>query len=182
MSCLSSSYILDITSVSGMWFANNYLLFHRILFHFVDAFLHSARDFSSEVVLLIYFFAFVGFVFGIKPKISLLLFSHSVASSSLRPCRMQHTRLPCPSLSPRVWSNSCPLSQWCHPTISSSVAPFSSCSQSFPASGSFQMSWIFTPGGHSIGVSASASVLTMNIQDWFHLELTSLNSLGSKGY
>ena len=89
-------------------------------------------------------------------------------------------RLPCPSLSPRACSNSCPLSRWCHPTISSSVVPFSSCLQSFPASGSFQMSQ-FTSGGQSIGASSSASVLPMNIQDWFPLGLTGLISLQSKG-
>ena len=84
------------------------------------------------------------------------------------------------SLSPRVGSNSCPSSQWCHPTISSSIVPFSSCLQSFPASGSFLMSWLFTSGGQSIGTSAS--VLPMNIQDWFLLGLTSLISLKSKGF
>ena len=90
-------------------------------------------------------------------------------------------RLPCPSLSLGVCSNSCPLSQWCHPNISCSDAFFSSCPQSFPASGSFLMSKLFTSGGQSIGVSASASVLPINIQDWFLLGLTSLISLLSKG-
>ena len=111
----------------------------------------------------------------------LLLFSLQVLSDSLRPHGLQHIRLPCPSLSPGVCSNSCPLSQWCHPTISSSVACFSSCLQSFPASGSFPMSQLFTSGGQSIGVSASASVLPMNIQGWFPIELTGLISLQSKG-
>ena len=90
-------------------------------------------------------------------------------SDSLRPHGLQHTRLPCPSPTPAAYSNSCPLSQWCHPTISSSVVPFSTCLQSFPASGSFPMSQFFTSGGQSIGVSALASVLPMNIQDWFPL-------------
>ena len=90
-------------------------------------------------------------------------------------------RLPCPSSSPRPCSNSCPLSQWCHPTISFSVIPFSSCLQSFPESGSFPMSQFFASGGQSIGVSASASVLPMNIQDWFPLGLTGMISLQSKG-
>ena len=94
---------------------------------------------------------------------------------------LQHARFPCPSLSPRVYSNSCPLSWWCHPTISSSFTPFSSCLQSFQASGSFPMSWLFTLGGQSIGTSASASVLPMNIQDWFPLGLTGWISLQSKG-
>ena len=90
-------------------------------------------------------------------------------SNSLRPHGLQHARPPCPSPTPRVYSNSRPLSQWCHPTISSSVIPFYSCLQSFPASGSFQMSQFFASGGQSIGASASASVLPMNIQDWFPL-------------
>ena len=95
----------------------------------------------------------------------------SVAQScpTLRPSGLQHARPPCPSSTPRVYSNSCPLSQWCEPTISSSVIPFSSRLQSFPASGSFQMSQFFASGGQSIGVSASAPVLPMNIQDWFPL-------------
>ena len=92
-----------------------------------------------------------------------------------------HTRLPCPSLSPGVCSNSCPLSQWCQPTVSSSVTLFSSCPQSFPSSGSFPMSWFFASGGQSIGALASASVLPMNIQGWFPLGLTDLISLLSKG-
>ena len=111
----------------------------------------------------------------------LLLFSCSVVSNSMRPQGLQHTRLPCPSLSPRICSNSCPLSQWCHPTISSSVASFSFCLQSFPASGSFQMSQFFASGGQMIGASALASVLLKNIQDWFPLGLTGFISLLSKG-
>ena len=106
-------------------------------------------------------------------------FSRSVVSASLWPHGLQHTRPPCLSPIPRVYSNSCPLSQWCHPTISSSVVPFSSCIQSFLASESFLMSQFFAPGGQSIG--ASASVLPMNIQDWFPLGLTGLVSLQSKG-
>ena len=92
--------------------------------------------------------------------------SHSVVSDSLRSHETQQARPPCPSLTPRVYPNSCPLSQWCHPTISSSVVPFSSCPQSFSASKSFQMSQFFTSGGQSSGVSASTSVLPMNTQDW----------------
>ena len=98
-----------------------------------------------------------------------------------QPHGLQHTRPPCASSTPGAYSNSCPLSQWCHPTISSTVIPFSSCLQSFPASGSFPVSQFFTSGGQSIGVSGSASVLPMNIQDWFHLGLTDLISLLSKG-
>ena len=94
---------------------------------------------------------------------------------------LQHARPPCPSPTPRAYSNSCPLNPWCHPTISSSVVPFFSCSQSFPASGSFQMSQFFTSGGQSVGVSTSASVLPMNIQDWFPLGWTGWISLLSIG-
>ena len=96
-------------------------------------------------------------------------FSHSVVSNSLWPHGLQHTRPLCPTPTPGAYSNSCPSSRWCHPTISSSVIPFSSHLQSFPASGSFQLSQLFTSGGQSIRVSALASVLPMNIQDWFPL-------------
>ena len=108
-------------------------------------------------------------------------FSHSVLSNSLWPHELQHARPPRPSPTPRAYPYSYPLSQWCHPTISSSVVPFSSCPQSFPASGSFQMSQPFASGGQSMGVSASTSVLSKNIQDWYPLELTSWRSLQSKG-
>ena len=108
------------------------------------------------------------------------LFSHSAMTNSLRPHRLQHTRLPSPSLSPSLLKL-CPLSQWCHPSISSSVLLFSSCPQTFPASGSFPISWLFASGGQSIRASASASVLPMNIQDWFPLGWTGWISLQSKG-
>ena len=107
-------------------------------------------------------------------------FSHSVMSDYLRPHGLQHATLPCPSPTPWACSNSCPSSQWCHPAISSSVIPFFSCLQTFPASQSFLMSQFFTSGGQSIGVSASASVLPMNIQDWFPLGWTGWISLQSK--
>ena len=110
-----------------------------------------------------------------------MLFSHSVVSSSLQPHGLQDARLSCPLWSPRVCSNSCPLSEWCYLTISSSVGLFSSCPQSSPASGSFSVSQLFTSGGQGIGASASAPVLQMNIQGWFSLGLTSLISLLSKG-
>ena len=103
----------------------------------------------------------------------------TVMSNSLWPHGLQHTRFPCSSLSPRVCSYSCPLSQWSHPTVSSSVTSFSFCPQSFPASGSFPVSRLFASGDHSIG--ALASVLPMNIQDWLPLELTGLTSLQFKG-
>ena len=114
-----------------------------------------------------------------KSMFNSVQFSHAAMSDSLRPHGLQHSRPPCPSLTPRVYSNSCPLSQWCHPAISSSIIPFSSCPQSSPESGSFQMSQFFPSGGQSIGVSASASVLPMN--DWFPLGWTGWISLLSKG-
>ena len=111
----------------------------------------------------------------------LVQFSLSVMSDSLWPHGLQHVRPPCPSLTPKACSDSCPLSQWYHPITSSSVFPFSSCLQSFLASGSFQMSQFFASGSQSIGVSASASVLPMNIQDWFPLAWTAWISSQSKG-
>ena len=116
-------------------------------------------------------------LWSIKPKVP----RRSVMSDSLQPHELQHARPPCPSPTPGVYSNLCPLSQWCHPTISSSVLPFSSCLQSFPASQSFPRSQFFASGGKRIGVSASASVLPMNIQDWFPLGWTGWISLQSKG-
>jgi len=108
-------------------------------------------------------------------------FSHSVVSDSLQSHRLQHARLSCPSAIPRVYSNSCPSSRWCHQSISSSVVPFSSCLQPFPAWGSFPMSQFFASGSLSIGVSASASILPMNIQDWSPLGWAGWISLQSKG-
>ena len=108
-------------------------------------------------------------------------FSRSIVSDSLQPCESQHPRPPCPSPTPRIHLNSCPSSRWCHPAISSSVIPFSSCPQSLPASGSFPMSQLFTWSGQSIGVSASTSVLPMNTQDWSLLRWTGWISLQSKG-
>ena len=132
----------------------------------------------------------LGFYFSKEPWIVQLIniiqfnsvqFSHSVMSDSLWPHELQHARPPCPSPTPAVHPNSCPLSRRCHPAISSSVVPFSSRLQSFPASGSFPMSRLFTSCGQSVGASASASVLPMNIQDWFPLGWTGLISLMSKG-
>ena len=113
--------------------------------------------------------------------LSSVQFSCSVMSDSLRLHGLQHARLPCPSPTPGVHPNPCPLSRWCHPTISSSLVPFSSCPQSFPASVSFQMSQLFASGGQSIGVSASTSVLPINTQDWSRLEWTGWISWQSKG-
>ena len=113
--------------------------------------------------------------------VSSVQFSHSVMSDSLRPHEPQHARPPCPSPTPGVYPNSCPLSRWCYPTISSSAIPFSSCPQSFPASGSFQMIQLFSSGGQTIGVSPSTSVLPMSTQDWSLLGWTGWISLQSKG-
>ena len=113
--------------------------------------------------------------------IFLLQFSHSVMSDSLWLHGLQHARLPCPSPTARVCSNSCPLSQWCDPNISPSVVPFFSCLHSFPASGSFPMSQFFASGSQTIRTSGLASVLPMNIQDWFPLGLTGWISLQCKG-
>ena len=112
---------------------------------------------------------------------SSLQFSRSVVSDSCRPHGLQHARPPCPSPTPGVYSNSCPLSRWCHPTISSFAVPFSSYLQSFPGSGSSQMSQLFASGGQNIGASVSVSVLPMNIQDLFHLGWTDWIPLQSKG-
>ena len=114
-------------------------------------------------------------------RISSVQFNCSVVSNSLRPHEPQYARTPCPLPTPKVHSNPCPSSRWCHPTISSSVVPFSSCPQSFPASGSLQMSQLFSSGGQSIGISASTSILPMNTQDWSPLGWTGWISLQSKG-
>ena len=142
---------------------------HSILTDLVGKFLKSA---SSVYLLCFYLF---------KLCFSSVQFSSSVVFDSLWPHGLRHARPPCPSPTPGVYSSSCPLSQWCHPTISSPVVPFSSCPQSFPASGSFQISQLWAWGGQSIGVSASASVLPMNIQGWSPLEWTGWISLQSKG-
>ena len=139
-------------------------------------------------MLIVFFKAFLYFYLRINSFLCALIvlcmsvqFSHSVVSDSLRPHEPQHARPPYPSPTSRIHPNPCPLSWWCHSTISSSVVPFSSCPQSFPASGSFQMSQLFTSGGQSIGVSASTWVLPMNTQDWSPLGWTGWISLQSKG-
>ena len=161
----------------GRYFEWRTVTGHIHFFRFLllqDLVLSSPGSFHSHKVHLLFFKPYETF------KTSLGLFlslgnSSSVQFSSLAqlwllpPHRLQHARLPCPSPTLRACSNSCPLSQWCHPTISSSLFPFSSCLQPFPASGSFPMSQFFTSGGQSIEVSASASVLPVNIQEWFPL-------------
>ena len=132
-------------------------------------------------ILVVYFGFCLYVIFYCKCDELVQLSCYSVVSDSLQPHGLQHTRLPCPLPCPRAYSNSCPLSQWCHQTISFSVVSFSSHLQFFPASGSFQMSQLFASGGQSIGVSASASVLPMNIQDWFPVGWTGWIYLQSKG-
>ena len=126
--------------------------------------------FSTNIMVIAY----------ISEELLSVQFSCSVISDSLGPHGLQHARPPCPSPTPRAYTNSCPVSRWCHPTILSSVIPFSSYPQSFSASGSFQMSQLFASGGQSIRVSGSVSVLPMNIQDWFLLGLPCWISLQSK--
>ena len=149
---------------------------------FLKECLASFKGLSPKKVQMIIFSRFLS-----SPQIqsrivlSSLQFSRSVMSDSLGPHRLQHASLPCPSPTPRVYSISCLSTRWCHQTISSSVFPFSSCLQSFPTSGCFQMRQFFPSSGQSIGVSASASALPMNIQDWFPLGGTDWTSLQSKG-
>ena len=137
------------------------------------------------VFLLLFFvcfdFSFACLVWATPGNLNSVQFSCSVISDFLQPHELQHTRPACPSPTPRVYSNSCPSSGWCHPAILSSVIPFSSCPQSLPAPGSFPMSQLFTWNDQSIGVSASASVLPMNTQDWSLLGWTGWISLQSKG-
>ena len=121
------------------------------------------------------------FLLVIWPSVQFSSVTHSVVSDSLRPHELQHARPPCPSPPLGVHPNPCPSSWWCHPAISSSVVPFSSCPRSLPASESFPMSQLFASGGQSIGVSASTSVLPVNTQDWSPLGWTGLISLQSKG-
>ena len=139
------------------------MLIQRVLYE--ESFYHLSR---SELVFKLILFHSVQF-------------SRSVVSDSLRPHKLQHFRPPCPSPTPGVHSDSCPLRRWCHPAISSSVIPFSSCPQSLPASESFPMSRLFTWGGQSTGVSALASFLPKNTQGWSPLEWTDWISLQSKG-
>ena len=153
---------LELMSIKSVMSSNHFILSHPLLL--LPSIFPSIRIFPSESVL----------------HISSVQFSPSVVSNSLRPHGLQHTRPSCPLPTPGVYPNSCPLSQWCHPTISSSAVPFSSCLQSFPGSGSFQMSQFFTSGGQSIGVSASTTVLPMKTQESSPLGLTGWISLQSK--
>ena len=155
------------------WFSFSLQLNKICIFYFI---------FKIKVLLKQLVFLYVCQIFFLKISLGWQVqFSHSVLSDSLRPHEPQHTRPPCPSPTPGVHPNPCPLSRWCHPTILSSVVPFSSCPQTFPASGSFPRSQFFELGGQSIGVSVSASVPPVNIKDWFPLGLTGWDSLQSKG-
>ena len=154
-------------------------------FCLISPFIHVFFFFKKEfiVVELLYIAVLVSSVEQSESAISVHQFSSVTQSCrTLWPHGLQHARLPCPSPTPGAGSNSCPLSQWCHPTILSSVIPFSSCLQSFPKSGSFPRSQFFASGNQSIGVSVSASVPPMNIQDWFPLRWTGWISLQSKGF
>ena len=155
-------YYLHVTDENN-WGSEKQDIFLKVVYHIANTW---RWNLNPKPVL---FYRMKLFHFPWYPSVQ---FSHSILSNSLWPHGLQHARPPCPSPTPRVYSNSCPLRQWCPPTISSSVVPFSSHPQSFPASRSFQMSQFFTSGGQSIGASASASVLPMNIQDWFPLGRT----------
>ena len=152
-----------------------YLTYFKVLYFYIHLF-YIFSNFTS-------FFSFL--TFGLVKTTCMsacsVQFSHSVVFDSLWPHGLDPARLPCPSPTPRACSNSCPSSGWCHPIISSSVIPFSSCMQTCPASGSFQLSQFFASGGQSIGVSVSALVLPMNIQDWFPLGLTGLTPCSPGG-
>ena len=141
----------------------------------------TAKNKQIKCLFVLNAHSFLKKVQSVWKMFSSVQFSHSVVSDSLRPHESQHARPPCPSPAPRVYSNSCPSSRRCHPAISSSVVPFSSCPQSLPASGSFPISQFFAWGSQSIGVSASASVLPMNTQDWYPLGWIGWISLQSKG-
>ena len=145
---------------------------------FINLGLFKSHYFFQYYLCSIFSLFFLVFQFhAFSVQFSSVQFSYSVMSNSLRPHEPQHARPPCPSPTPRAYPNPCPSSRWCHPTISSSVIPFSSCPQTFPASGSFQMIQLFAWGGQSIGVSPSTSVLPMNTQDWYPLGWTGWISL-----
>ena len=168
----------------SIWLTSLCMIISRSIHVAADAIISSFYDrgiFHCTLYYILFIRSSVSGHLDCFDAFSSVQFSHSVMSDSFLPHELQHTRPPCPSPASEVYTNSCPLSQWCHPTISSSVVPFSSCLQSFPASGSFQISQFFTLGGQSIGVSGSASVLPLNIQDWFPLGWTGWISLLSKG-
>ena len=168
---------LNLTFLEKSLLGHNVASFFSVLLYVVCPEFCTFRSWRILVYNLLYLKYFVSFCYQKYVN----QFSHSVIFDSLWPHGLQHARLPCPSPTPRAYSNSCQSSQWCYPTISSSVIPFSSCLQSFPVSGSSLMSQRFAWGGQSIGVSASTSILPVNIQDWFPLGWTGWISLQSKG-
>ena len=185
----ASFYVLDVSHLSDKYNANVFSYSLALHFQRINAHLKS-RIFSLDKVWLT-ILSLILALGALSRKslptlknanvISTVQFSHSVVSDSLQPHESQHARPPCPSPTPGVYSNPCPSSRRCHPAISSSVVPFSSCPQSLPTSGSFPISQLFAWGGQSIGVSASASVPPKNTQDWFPLGWTGWISLQSKG-
>ena len=158
----------------------SYWIKHKF-YSFIHTFIIFWSIVDTFIFLCVQFDALEHKQISVIPWYHLVQFSCSVMSDSLWPHGLQHARLPCPLPTPGAYSNSCPLSWWCHLTIFPSVVPFSSYLQSFPASGSFPVSQVFVSGGQRIGVSASSSIFLMNIQDWFPLKLTSLTSFQSKG-
>ena len=181
--CMSGLYAIEKDTVKIPHFDCD---FAYLFFSFCQVYFKAMSCYLSWILMSISLLR-VHLIIILKiPSLIQLVFSSvqfncSVVSDSLWPHGLQHARPPCPLLTPRVYPNSCPLSQWCHPAISSSDIPFSFCPQSFSASGSFEMSQLFTSGGQNIGVSASTSVLPVNTQDWFPLGWTGWISLQSKG-
>ena len=180
---LGPSMFLQMALFHSFWCLSNILLCIVYMCVYIYTHTHIYNTTSSLSIHIWWTFRLFPWLSHCKQCFSehSVQFSHSVVSDSLWPHGLQHARLPCPSPPPEAYSNSRPSSQWYHPTISSSVIPFSSCLQSFPASGSFPMSQFFASGGQSIGVSASAWVLPVNIQDCFPLGLSGWLSLLSKG-
>ena len=179
---MSLDIILDKWVFACVLFESSmfFLPFDCCIFNFWEICSNLLMSLCNFLLLLVIMLIFAEIVQAYSVRCISVQFSRSVVSDCLWPHGLQHARPPCPSPAPGVYPNPCSLSRWCHPTISSSVVPFSSCLQSFPASGSFQMIQLFTSGGQSIGVSASTSVLPMNSQDWSPLGWTGWISLQSK--
>ena len=180
--CMSGLYAIEKDTVKIPHFECDFAYFFSFCqVYFKAMFCYLCWILMSVCLLRVHLIMIMKIASLIQLVFSSVQFSCSVVSDSLWRHGLQHARPPCLSLTPRVYPNSCPLSQWCHPTISSSVIPFSFCPQSFSASGSFEMSQLFTSGGPNIGVSASTSVLPVNTQDWSPLGWTGWISLQSKG-
>ena len=180
LNCVHNTHLFYINDVSGLYYSFLILILYYICQRMITVTWCSGVD-SHQLMRTDCVYVDI-FTTGHSVMFSQLVqFSHSVVFDSLRPHESQHTRPPCPSPTPGVYSNSCPLNWWCHLTISSSVILFSSCPQSFPTSGSLQLSQHFASGGQNIGVSALASFLPMNTKDWIPLGWTGWISLQSKG-